>query len=362
MVLTTIFFLLIYDFVAFHLTAKWQLFFSYYDGYRLPASITAFLPFTRETIHKERNNLTIIFPGDSTSGGLIYHHSQTIPAYLNNALLAKHKSVRTFNLPLSGAHLSEQYLIMKEVIEDADIIIFPIHYSFFSGRGPGGSSISHPEIVESLTKAQPGDLALLNLSPRSWLDETIETNLEKIWYTYRVRKILPYIIFAAPIKSWFTTAVSNHLPKTIQTHQTSIAINIDLSFQYQSPEVQQMIIKQNVLLWQKINFIDEENINLQYLRKIAELKKKNTKKFIAYFVPLDIQTMKKFNIFDELKYKQIITFSKKILRDYSIPFVDFNEHNPANLNPYDFYNPDHLLPQGNKKIGEYFAQLINHDL
>jgi len=351
----------LFDIVAVKIVDKWQLFSSYYDGYRIPASVAAFMPFTLETLQAD-SSYSIVFTGDSTSGGLLYHHSQAIPAYLNTALNSQGRPVHTYNLAFSGAHLSEQYLLMKEVIDDTDMVIFPIHYSFFSGRGYKNSFISHPELRDFLQNTNKTDLSLLELEPQSLINQLSEKYLGNIWYTYKVHRLLPYIIFGKPIRFWLRDKVNQKIPLTRLTSSIDwLPIDLMQPFSDQPKEVQQEILRQNQLLWENIRPIDKTNINLQYLVKIGALANRTSKPFLAYFVPLDLTTLERNQNFDKNTYMQIIQVAKKTLIDLEIPFIDLNEGNPAKLSKSDFYNPDHLLPNGNQKVGNYLAKTILND-
>jgi len=349
----SVFWLLSVDAFSHKITSKWLEFFSYYDGYRLPSSITAFLPFTLDTLKQDQAKTVIIFPGDSTSGGLLYHHSQAIPAYLNQNL----RNTHTYNLALSGAHLSEQYLIIKETIEYADIIIFPIHYSFFTGRGDKGAFYFHPEIVNSLTQATIQDLEPLGLSPKPKLNLIADKFFSKIWYTYKVRHLLPQITLGKPTKFFLKDKLISMIPSKSLPPKPSI--DPTKPFPDQSPIVQQEILNQNKLLWQKITPVSSDNTNLQYLQKIISLQKSSQKLFFAYFVPLDLKTLNKNQIIDLSTYNQIITSAKQLLDQNKIPYIDFNQQNPAQLTPADFYNPDHLMPLGNQKVATVLVEKLN---
>ncbi len=359
----TIIWLKLFDVVAVKIVDKWQLFFSYYDGYRVPASVAAFMPFTLETLRAD-SAYNIVFTGDSTSGGLLYHHSQAIPAYLNTALNAQDRPrpIHTYNLAFSGAHLSEQYLLMKEVIANTDMVVFPIHYSFFSGRGPKNSFISHPELRDFLQNVNKTDLSLVGLEPQTSIDQLSGKYLGNIWYTYRVHRLLPYIIFGKPIRFWLRDKINEKIPLTRSASSIdSLPVNLTQPFSDQPKEVQQEILRQNQLLWKNVKPIDKTNINLQYLVKIGALANYTGKPFLAYFIPLDLTTLERNQNFDKNTYMQIIQVAKKTLTDLEIPFIDLNEGNPAQLFKSDFYNPDHLLPSGNQKVGNYLAKTILND-
>lgn len=339
--LLTLLWLKLFDLVSLRLTHRWQQFFTYFDGYRLPAALSIFVPFTLDIIRSDPAETIIIFPGDSTSGGLLYHHSQAIPAYLNQELTRRLPNPHTYNLALSGAHLNEQYLLIEATLNSADIIIFPIHYSFFTGRGDNGSFTLHPEL-EQLLMAEP---SLDNLA-------------EKLWYTYKVRRLLPYLTLGQSPKIWLKTKVDT-LTRTDPDIKPPSRINPGLPFSKQTPMAQAEILEQNRLLWEKISYIDNNNPNLAYLRRIGQLKQASHKLFLAYFVPLDLDTLVQNQILDLDKYNQIINLSKQTLADFDIPYIDFNQDNPAELTANDFYNPDHLLPQGNRKVARILADQLS---
>ena len=341
--LLILFWLKLFDLVSYSITAKWQQFFAYFDGYRLPAALSAFVPLTLDIIRSDPAATIIIFPGDSTSGGLLYHHSQAIPAYLNEILQPQHPSTHTYNLALSGAHLNEQYLLIKAIIDSADVVIFPIHYSFFTGRGDNGSFTLHPELADLLNPTSTNNL------------------ISRFWYTYRVHRLLPYITLGQPPKIWLKQKLDSLIP--MHSHQQSAAqinLNPDTPFFAQTPATQAFILDQSRLLWQKLDLIDAHNPNLAYLRRIGQLKQASHKLFLAYFVPLDLDTLDQQHILDVKKYNQIISLSKQVLDEFNIPYIDFNDGNPAQLTPADFYNPDHLLPRGNRKIAHSLADQLSH--
>jgi hypothetical protein len=351
----------LFDFVSLRIVNKWHEFFSYYDGYRLPASIAAFVPFTRETIHHD-SSYKIIFTGDSTSGGLLYHHSQAIPAYLNTILNGNGKQVHTYNLAFSGAHLSEQYLLMKEFIGSANMIIFPIHYSFFAGRGVGGTFISHPELRDFMSEATVEDLSPLGITPRSKFEKSIESVFSSVSYTYKFHQLLPYITIGKPLRFWLRDQIANRIRLTSQVStQVPLPISTMVSFEEQSSQVKEQILRENQILWESIKPITEDNINLQYLNKIGKLAKSNNKQILAYFVPLDRETLFTNQNFNKETFAQIIQTAKKTLTQWNIDYIDFNDGNPCNLESHDFYNPDHLLPEGNQKIASCIAQRIQND-
>ncbi|MBI2009614.1 MAG: hypothetical protein HYS86_00405 [Candidatus Chisholmbacteria bacterium] len=354
----TLVWLKLFDSVSRHIASKWAEFFSYSEGYRLPASRIEFIPFTLDTLRQDRAETIIIFPGDSTSGGLLYHHSQAIPAYLNTALKPSGRETHTYNLALSGAHLSEQYLLTKETIAFADVVIFPIHYSFFSGRGENGAFYFRPDIVDFITQANQNDLALLQLSPRPLLASLTGELLGKLWYTYKVHRLLPHLVVGKPTKVYIRDWIMSRLDSPPAT-PTAMTIDPTISFSQQTPKVQEEILNQNKLLWQSIDRIDSGNINLQYLHKIGQLSQKTPVRFLAYIVPLDFPTLEKNTIINREVYDQIIAASLEVLSLYDIPVVDFNVGNPARLTPDDFYNPDHLLPAGNQKVAAVLAKIIS---
>ncbi len=118
---------------------------------------------------------------------------------------------------------------------------------------------------------------------------------------------------------------------------------------------------QNRLLWENIKPIEPSNVNLLYLDKIGALAQVTGKPFLAYFVPLDLVTLEQNQNFDKNTYTQIIQTAKKSLIESGIPFIDFNDANPARLTADDWFNPDHLLPAGNQKVGSYLAKRILND-
>lgn len=351
-----------FDVISVKIIQKWHKFFSYYDGYRLPASISAFLPFTLETLSQDTADTVIVFTGDSTSGGLLYHHSQAIPAYLNQAISKRAGAVHTYNLPFSGAHLSEQYLLIQETLNYADVVIFPIHYSFFSGRGENGNFISHPEILDYLTTASQSDVSGLGLKPTPLFEAKTRNLLGQFWYTFKVHRLLPQVVLGKPAKFWINSKIRTFLALKPSSENQAIVIDSNLPFTQQTSAAQDEILKQNLLLWEKLDRLTPDNPNLLYLKKIGELSRSSGKQFIAYFIPLDLDALTSNQILEPEVYDQIIAGSKQVLDDYEIPYIDFNADNPASLTTDDFYNPDHLLPRGNQKVAGILAQKVLDDL
>ena len=171
---------------------------------------------------------------------------------------------------------------------------------------------------------------------------------------------MPYLTLGQPPKIW----LKQKLDSLISTHSNQqpspqISLNPDIPFSAQTPATQAFILDQNRLLWQKLDLIDAHNPNLSYLRRIGQLKQASHKLFLAYFVPLDLDTLAQNQILDLDKYNQIINLSKQTLADFDIPYIDFNQDNPAELTANDFYNPDHLLPQGNRKVARILADQLS---
>lgn len=348
------------DVFSFRLTQKWHDFFEYYDGYRIPSSVAAFIPFTAETLEKD-THYKILFTGDSTSGGLLYHHSQAIPAYLNDYLNTNEKAVHVYNLAFSGAHLSEQYLLMKEYINDVDMIVFPIHYSFFIGRGAQGSFISRPEMIDFMTQVDVNDLTPLSLHPRSTFEVNLENALGSLWYTFKTHRLLPYILIGKPPRFWIVDAVKKQIPQTPKETTRAKPIDSMLPYPQQTKEAQLQIIADNELLFSQLQPILPDNTNLLYLEKIITLAKTHKKPLLPYFVPLDLETLTQSSSFNQDIYNQIVNSAKRMLTDAGIAYLDFNETQVCSLQTDDFYNPDHLLPKGNEKIGTCLGKHIHDD-
>lgn len=319
------------------------------DNYRLPRNspgenIAPSIDYIRAV---DKDELVIVFTGDSVVSGVnIKENRFTIPYQFRDLL---NKKAKVYNLAISGSRLADQYLVIKSVVDSADIVFFNIHYQFFNSKW---KPIEHEGLVNlrGVTDADIEKLGLVNKKEKRVLFFLRHSSLGQ-WTLLRNRQKINQKLFGGSPTEYIKTKYSLKQWEKIKKGH---------AWEYQAfPEFSDTR-KRKIIKNHKKNFdigsIEEDNVNLAYAKKISELAENSDAVFIAYMNPINPDLLDELEIAED-EYKANVRLIRSILEEGNVYFLDYNFREAQAVSPANYHDADHFVKEGAAE----FAMILYDD-
>lgn len=325
--------------------------------YRLPLDQESLLlPYYVRFIHQqsEQGKHNIIFLGASPTYGVnIKDPKNTYPYAYEQALLKSKLSLPKlafYNVSSKGFLLSDQFFLLKNLIDAGDLFFIQLNYHTFSPAIIGNTKLRYPELPGKLAvtvTAAESQLSGLPTSPTLNLDSPLRSWLSQHWFFYREADRIALNIFG-------------NLPDIALHHQFQQAIlgkselpsleETDSPLMDKAPAQQAVVIKR---YRETSQFqLKPDNRELVFLKKTLDLLKTHHKQAIFFMAPINIEALNYFEALNWDEYRRNTSLITQTIEDFQFPYFDKNLENP--LTSEYFFDISHTLDPG----GVYFGQFL----
>ncbi len=297
----------------------------------------------------------IAFMGASIVQGFVNTRPENaMPMLIQEMLDEQGIANRCFNMALIGNNLGDHLALSSESIRNgADLVVIPLHFKLFSGRGTLNRMIMHKDNIFYLRGRK--DFRKLRrkvfkITDDQWSDIKIRKNLELIWAFYRQRNLLS--LWATGRTGPFPNALFMSLGRKIRFLQPLVKEphdpkkwNTDNHWKKKS----KLYHESNRSTYEDIN-LDFDNIHFQTLDMICAMGREKKAKLLFYLIPLNRSANEQFHYFDWEKHALFKQMTQEITEKYGYESMDLTDA----VDNRHFTDGDHLNMRGH----EEFAQAL----
>lgn len=350
------FFLILAEISARHIVSGFQPQ-NFNQAYRFPrGEETLYLPKFVEYIRNFKTPFPygkiIVFSGSSpTYGHKIKHPQNTYPFTFEKTFVDNGaRNIRVYNTASDGQLVSDQYFIIKSLIDTADIFYIQLNYHTFNPQTLRDTVIRHKEMPEMLgVSVTPSEAAVLNRRPtppfpvNAWLQRA----LKKYSVLYGERETLAERLFGGKPEDALYKLYEKI--RSIKFRETADALLAESTrpFSELKPAQQMVIVRR---YGERCHFkIGRGNSEIFFLNEMLALLKKYNKPAVFFITPLNQNALDDYEVMNRKEYKKNVSVISRFVTEKGFLFLDFNakHHYSEEL----FFDISHTLDEGGKIVG-----------
>ncbi len=324
-----------------------------YTGKRLPEDNKLLINEAVDYIQNlQTDKGVIVFTGDSVIYGHNLNGEESIPVQYSNLLS---NNFLVFDLAMEAAWSSDQYFIIKRIIDSADVIFVDIHPRFFSQDMKGIDAYTYAELWEN-PEITNDDLKHINKEKGfdDNLNILLQERLAEFLPLYKKRNIISYYLFGASPKFRIFNFIQVNACVLLKGREN--CEKTTSPFYLRSEEAKQRAIPK-IRAELNITYIGDDSGYISYLQKIIQLANEKNKRLVLYTVQINPRLNEEYSLMEKEIYEKNIQPIRALAPCSSnILFIDYNYNPKKQLDATDFFDGHHLTAEGSKKLASWLYE------
>lgn len=313
-----------------------------YDAERIPyenfQSVRAYIDRMKSA---KPNGVRVVFLGDSIIYGTTDENgSESIPAYYNSFMDKSGYGVEIFSFTQPLSNMPQNYIIMKDIINYTDVIIFNINVQILKDDI---HSVPNSAIMY-LDSTQRHDLYGLDVAG----NYSYAWHLLNKWGLYKQRLIIKSFIAKSVPARFLPSIFSAYCCFKNETKLKDLGPFINLS-----KTEKEGIASKFRTIYSNLSEINESNIDIIYLKKIAELARNSNSVVIAIITPFNKELNDEYGVVNVGAYANYVNLINSAING-SVILIDYNFKEYYIPSRY-YYSSDHFVEGGNRLFAEILA-------
>lgn len=332
------------------------------ENYRLPKNeeyivLTDYIKHIKNIKFKDYKTIIVFMGSSPTYGHKIKNSINTYPYSFEKYLWKNNnnsKQIKVYNLASNGRLLSDQYYILKDLIDTADIFFIQLNYHTFNSQART-TKIFNAELPDLLgVNVDFAEAEILNRRPTPFynLNIFLQNFLRRHWYFYANRELIAKKLFGKNPEDYFYDLYQLKRGVEIKDQNDSALDKLFTPFFELSPVKQMIIVKR----YSKIcKFeITKNNSEIYFLQKIIVLLKEKNKKAVFFMAPINYEAVETYELFKWSQYNENLKIINDMITKQKFLFLDLTLKHK--LSGQYFFDISHTLDSGGKIVGKYLFE------